>query len=1190
MKASYLSNADILKYIDSLTLRTLFVRMKILDKNERPIKTIEGRATGGSISINASSAVRRAGNITLVTGENEFEKDAELRNLYEITTIDNLISMNKRVEIEIGLKNTGLKYKEYDTFWIPLGHFLITNASVTHNTQGIQIQAKLTDKMALLNGEVGGAISQAIEISPLTNLANGEKEYSPIYNLIFESVQEIGNIPSNKIIIEDVDLRIPQIASSATVEIVKYPNSKGHIIYEVKTDNNKVYPEGAYHFLIAEPLGYKFEDFTYPGVLAVNANDSVVSILEKIKNQLGNYEYFFDIDGNFRFRQIKNFLNEGSQFDDLTMAIADGYFINTSKDKSLYSFTEGANLITSYTNNPQYSAIKNDYTVWGRKRNTDTPLQYHLLIGNKFLSNEQKHAICNYTFYSAPEQNATNAIMRYYRTFEEALLARNISIDSAEDMTIEKTQIAYRWKFNNELIAASNISIQASFTFIEENKTITASRLDFNISQQTLRYYYIEDGEFYSSVAYKNGVWNENIDKTISFGHAQLLSKIFVEWIKQNAIYQDSYIHGEYEFKSVEPWNTTDFSVEFEQPITYTIEDENEQGIAIICKNNSIQYQTTSAQKPVYKIGMWENYANKKLDFGANDQFVQLEFYNWLMSVTTEITYWYPGVKVFKEHLDWENCPSTYIIDLPFQAYSLNYQEPAAKNYVSYTYTQLQINKEMQTISYYNNYDEKWELVYIKNSWLQRESPYVSNTAAIFINEKTSIALDLWNWLLKQFIPIEQLDSKITIEGVWKIKDHMDLFTFNIDRNKKLKISIPGFFYLLDSNTQNRTNDGYYYNALDLYCGYDQNDILFNDIKTMYHVNQEGWHRDFTLGYVARNRSQWSRGQYKYIYFTNAYSISQRQYAWLQSIATYIGPLGSGNIPAAERMQTFTMLQNNNETSEEFIQIANSTSAATEAIFISDLDKLKEEISWKPTLSELESLDWRSQKYLYAVMTQDDSLLGKEIIQQWPTVFNIKSNSFFTNDPTALTYFLDMIDVHDIEDINLNISESGKKALETASQFSVDNIGYRRKTIIDESVNCMFNVTPDADIFFIPDPDDPTQSLTDQEKAFELQKECEQQGVPYLEVSKKVFENFTSNYGYNSAYDLLRSQLHEFLSYNENINLTTIPVYHLDVNTRITVEDEKSDIHGDYLIQSIQIPLTINGQMTINAKRAIERI
>jgi hypothetical protein len=121
MKASYLSNTDILKYIDSLTLRTLFVRMKILDQHERPLKTIEGQATGGSISINASSTIRRTGSLTLITGDASYEQDEELKSLYKVTEIDNLISMNKRVEIEIGLKNTGLEYQEYNIFWIPLG-------------------------------------------------------------------------------------------------------------------------------------------------------------------------------------------------------------------------------------------------------------------------------------------------------------------------------------------------------------------------------------------------------------------------------------------------------------------------------------------------------------------------------------------------------------------------------------------------------------------------------------------------------------------------------------------------------------------------------------------------------------------------------------------------------------------------------------------------------------------------------------------------------------------------------------------------------------------------------------------------------------------------------------------------------------------------------------------------------------
>jgi len=62
-------------------------------------------------------------------------------------------------------------------------------------------------------------------------------------------------------------------------------------------------------FSYGEDLGYIYTDFTYPGELIGNAGDSVVTILDQIKNLLGNYEYFYDIDGNFRFQEIKNNLN-----------------------------------------------------------------------------------------------------------------------------------------------------------------------------------------------------------------------------------------------------------------------------------------------------------------------------------------------------------------------------------------------------------------------------------------------------------------------------------------------------------------------------------------------------------------------------------------------------------------------------------------------------------------------------------------------------------------------------------------------------------------------------------------------------------------------------------------------------------------------------------------------------------------
>jgi len=48
-------------------------------------------------------------------------------------------------------------------------------------------------------------------------------------------------------------------------------------------------------------VGYKLTDFTYPGELVLNPGETVVTLLDKIAKVLGNYEYFYDIDGHFIF-------------------------------------------------------------------------------------------------------------------------------------------------------------------------------------------------------------------------------------------------------------------------------------------------------------------------------------------------------------------------------------------------------------------------------------------------------------------------------------------------------------------------------------------------------------------------------------------------------------------------------------------------------------------------------------------------------------------------------------------------------------------------------------------------------------------------------------------------------------------------------------------------------------------------
>jgi hypothetical protein len=56
-----------------------------------------------------------------------------------------------------------------------------------------------------------------------------------------------------------------------------------------------------------------------------------------------------------------------------------------TKGKTVYSF-DNSNLITSYSNSPQFNMIKNDFVVWGTRETADgvsLPIRYHLAIDSK---------------------------------------------------------------------------------------------------------------------------------------------------------------------------------------------------------------------------------------------------------------------------------------------------------------------------------------------------------------------------------------------------------------------------------------------------------------------------------------------------------------------------------------------------------------------------------------------------------------------------------------------------------------------------------------------------------------------------------------------------------------------------------------------------------------------------------------
>ena len=58
----------------------------------------------------------------------------------------------------------------------------------------------------------------------------------------------------------------------------------------------------------------------------------------------------------------------------------------------------------------------------------------------------------------------------------------------------------------------------------------------------------------------------------------------------------------------------------------------------------------------------------------------------------------------------------------------------------------------------------------------------------------------------------------------------------------------------------------------------------------------------------------------------------------------------------------------------------------------------------------------------------------------------------------------------------------------------------------------------------------------------------------------------------------------------ETANITAIPIYHLQPNTRIHIYDKDTHLEGDYIISRMTIPLTYNGTMSITATKAAETL
>ena len=146
-----------------------------------------------------------------------------------------------------------------------------------------------------------------------------------------------------------------------------------------------------------QTAGYRLTDLTYAGDLIANIGESITSVLDKIKNMLSEFEYFYDLDGQFVFQRKRAFVNtlwspqveadtEDADETGNSVYYSEKYVQSIAEASSWAYIFNDAELISAFNNNPNLLNMRNDYSVWGVRKGisgADIPVHMRYAIDIK---------------------------------------------------------------------------------------------------------------------------------------------------------------------------------------------------------------------------------------------------------------------------------------------------------------------------------------------------------------------------------------------------------------------------------------------------------------------------------------------------------------------------------------------------------------------------------------------------------------------------------------------------------------------------------------------------------------------------------------------------------------------------------------------------------------------------------------
>lgn len=251
-----------------LKVRNVKVKVEVLNFYFQTINSIEGQLIDGSISIDATSDIRRTCNVSLVVDD-----------FSELVSPGGQLWIDKFIKVYVGIDNPR---NNYQTVWTNMGIFLINNPDCVYNATTRTVTFEGLDLMAKLTGRRNGQLPATATVVPAG---------SNIANVVKDTITQLGGFTNY--IIADAGYTVPY-------DIKK---DMGSTIYDLLVELRDLYSnwemyfdvDGVFHWQEIpsgqnEPVVINFNELAQPLVISDNINVD----FENVKNNIIVYGRLLD--------------------------------------------------------------------------------------------------------------------------------------------------------------------------------------------------------------------------------------------------------------------------------------------------------------------------------------------------------------------------------------------------------------------------------------------------------------------------------------------------------------------------------------------------------------------------------------------------------------------------------------------------------------------------------------------------------------------------------------------------------------------------------------------------------------------------------------------------------------------------------------------------------------------------------